>query len=254
MGLSDILASVSDPYERKARLWPALLAGLPVFALITLLYAPTGDAFEKIIMAVVSCGGLYLLANVCRELGKRLEPQLFVDWGGKPSTQLLRHRNSIIEGVTKRRYHNFLAAKIKMTFPDEVEESLNPGKADETYQSAVRWLLNQTRDPAKFGLLLQENIEYGFRRNALGVRPIAIMISVLVLAWIPLANGMLSLPLAQAAFGIESMQPLSGSGIVAAIVALAMCLIWFFFFTRQRVRSAAFTYAESLLRACDALD
>ncbi|MFM9967446.1 MAG: hypothetical protein ACKVQK_03445 [Burkholderiales bacterium] len=254
MGLSEIVASVTDPYERKARLWPALLAGLPIFVLVALLYAPTGDTPEKIGMLVVSCGGLYLLANICREFGKRLEPRLFEEWGGKPSTQLLRHRNSGIESVTKRRYHEFLTAKIRTNFPTAAEETSNPVAADETYQSAVRWLLDHTRDPTKFGLLLKENIEYGFRRNALGLKPVAIFLGVLVLAWIPFAHGQLLQSLGHTILGIESTQSLSVNAVVVLVVALTMTLVWTFFFTPQRVRNAAFTYADVLLRACDCLE
>ena len=40
MTLDDLVAKVTDPYERSARLYPALLALLPVLVLITLLYGP----------------------------------------------------------------------------------------------------------------------------------------------------------------------------------------------------------------------
>jgi len=42
--------------------------------------------------------------------------------GGKPTTQLLRHRDTTIEAVTKRRYHLFLAGKINEAFPDAAQE------------------------------------------------------------------------------------------------------------------------------------
>ncbi|MEO8274487.1 MAG: hypothetical protein ABI620_10510, partial [Chloroflexota bacterium] len=80
--------------------------------------------------------------GMSREMGRRLEPNLFEAWGGKPSTQLLRHRNSTIDSVTKKRYHTFLATKINTAFPDEAQEKANPIAADEVYQSAIRWLLN----------------------------------------------------------------------------------------------------------------
>ena len=39
--------------------------------------------------------------------------------------------------------------------------------------------------------------------------------------------------------------------LVVSVVAVA---VWITFFTKQAVRAAAFTYAETLLRACDVLE
>ena len=37
------------------------------------------------------------------------------------------------------------------------------------------------------------------------------------------------------------------------IVSVVLIVSWLFFFTKSSVRTAAFTYAETLLRACDTL-
>jgi len=163
MGLADILAKVTDSYERQARLYPALLAGLPVIVMATVLYGSNSIVTAASTVAA-SCGGLYLLANIARERGRRLEPILFASWGGKPTTQLLRHRDRSIESPTKRRYHAFLSQMVNLEFPDEAKEEINPLQADEMYQSAVRWLLNHTRDQSKYKMIFDENIAYGFRR------------------------------------------------------------------------------------------
>src|SRR5580658_10073191 len=118
MTLDDIVAKVTDPYDRQARLYPALLCLLPLLALIALLYAPYVSALTGVVTMAISCGGLFLMTNICREMGKRLEEKLFCEWGGKPTTQLLRHRDSAIDSVTKRRYHAFLGTKINTVFPD----------------------------------------------------------------------------------------------------------------------------------------
>src|SRR3989442_9451732 len=160
MTLDDLVAKVTDPYERPARLYPALLALLPLIALIALLYGPKATALTGAVTVAVSCGGLYLMTNLCRELGKRLEGKLYQEWGGKATTQLLRHRDKTIEAATKRRYHSFLAAKINEAFPDRDQEAQNPEAADDLYQSGVRWLLNHARpdDGKKFDLIFKENV------------------------------------------------------------------------------------------------
>jgi len=73
------------------------------------------------------------MTSVCREFGKRLEDRLYSEWGGKPSTQLLRHRDRTIESVTKLRYHAFLAGKIGQVFPDSEQETQSPEKADDLF-------------------------------------------------------------------------------------------------------------------------
>src|SRR5258708_35210862 len=112
MTLDDIVAKVTDPYDRQARLYPALLCLLPLLALMALLYARNASALTGVVTIAVSCGGLFLMTNICREMGKRLEDKLYREWGGKLTTQLLRHRDDIIDPVPKLRYHPFLPRKI----------------------------------------------------------------------------------------------------------------------------------------------
>lgn len=254
MTLDDVVAKVTDPYERPARLYPALLALLPLLALVMLLYGPKATAVTGAVSVAVSCGGLYLTTNLCREFGKRLEEKLYRRWGGKPTTQLLRHRDTTIEAVTKRRYHAFLAAKINEPFPTKDQEAANPAAADDVYQSGVRWLLNHTRpeDNKKFDLIFKENVAYGFRRNALGVKPFALAMAVGCSLWILIIEGVLFGAghrfLDVTAFG-RMPEPATASLIVSVVMVVA----WLLFFTKISARTAAFTYAETLLRACDSL-
>ena len=200
----------------------------------------------------VSCGGFYLTTNLSRELGRRLEPKLFLQWGGKPTTQLLRHRDKTIEAVTKHRYHSFLADKIHVTFPDKEQEASNPDGADEIYQSGVRWLLNHSRpeDGKQFGLIFNENVAYGFRRNALGMKPIGLAVSFGSLLCVLLSEGVL-LRSIHPWIDSSALAKLPDLAIASLAVSLLMVLAWLLFLTKTSVRTAAFTYAETLLRACD---
>lgn len=254
MTLDDLVAKVTDPYERPARLYPALLALLPLLALIMLLYGPKATVLTGVVTVAVSCGALYLTTNLCRELGKRLEEKLFQKWGGKPTTQLLRHRDNRIEGVTKRRYHSFLASKINVAFPDKDQEAKDPAAADEIYLSGVRWLLNHTRleDNKKFDLIFKENVAYGFRRNALGVKPFGLAISIGCLFWVLATQGIAFSP-GHRFFDAAQLSHLPETAMASLIVSAAMIAIWLLFFTKASARTAAFTYAEALLRACDTL-
>jgi hypothetical protein len=254
MRLDDVVAKITDPYERIARLYPALLALLPLVALVMLLYGPKATSLTGAVTVAVSCGGLYLTTNLCRELGKRLEETLYREWGGKPTTQLLRHRDNTIEGVTKQRYHAFLASKINVPFPDKNQEANNPVAADEIYQSGVRWLLNHTRpeDNKKFELIFKENAAYGFRRNALGIKSLGLVISVGSLSWVLVVEGVFFRP-KHGLIDVTAFSQMPEPATASLIVSVVLIISWLFFFTKSSVHTAAFTYAETLLRACDTL-
>lgn len=254
MTLDDIVSKVTDPYDRQARLYPALLCLLPLLALLTLLYAPTASALTGVVTIAVSSGGLFLMMNICREMGKRLEDKLYREWGGKPTTQLLRHRNDIIDSVTKRRYHAFLAAKINAAFPDAEQEKSDPAMADEAFQSGARWLLDHTRpDMGKqFDLLFRDNIAYGFRRNALGVKPVAIAIALGCLVW-ALAKEHVLFGAGGRIVDWAALVHLPPQVTASLAVAGVMLLVWLFFFTKTSLRTSAFTFAQTLLRTCDTL-
>jgi hypothetical protein len=252
MRLEDFFSKVADPYERLARLYPALLALLPLLVLIMLLYGPKATALTGAVTVAASCGGLYLTTNLCRELGKRLEEKLYRTWGGKPTTQLLRHRDPTIEGVTKRRYHAFLAGKINTPFPDKDQEASDPAAADDTYQSGVRWLLNHTRpeDGKKFDLIFKENVAYGFRRNALGVKPLGVVVAIVSLLWVLVVERVFLNP-GHRLIDLPALSRIPEPATASLVVSAVMIVVWLLFFTGSSARTAAFTYAETLLRACD---
>jgi hypothetical protein len=254
MILDYITTKVTDPYDRQARLYPALLCVLPIVALVAVLYAPDMSGFRKAAAITVSCGGVYLITNICREMGKRLEEKLFGQWGGKPTTQLLRHGNGVVDSVTKHRYHAFLAARIGATFPNADQEKIDPAKADEAYRSGIVWLLGRTRpaDGKKFNLLFRENVAYGFRRNALGVKPFGLIMATGSLLWVLIAEGIL-VGSAHKFIDMKAFYRLPVAAIASLTVSVAMILVWFFFITKTTVRSAAFAYAQALLRTCDDL-
>ena len=244
-----MLNKLFDPYDRKARLYRAFLALLPLIGIVAGVYGFALEIKRGAIGLLASFGIFYLLASIVRELGKRLEGSLFEKWGGKPTTQLLRHRNEYIDPITKARYHSFLAEQIGSTVPSKSDEDNDPLSADHFYQSGTKWLLDQTRDTKKFGLLFQENVAYGFRRNCLGIKPIALIIAYISILWVMVAQGVINIR----GFSLQALLSLPISCWISISISLIMSFIWIFFLTKLTVKTAAFTYAEMLLRACDML-
>jgi hypothetical protein len=195
------------------------------------------------------------MAETSRRLGHELESKLFDEWGGKPSTQLLRHRDRRIEKPTKQRYHAFLAARINVSFPTADEETQDPAGADEVYQSGVRWLLNHTRPNGdkNFDLLLKENIGYGFRRNLLGVKKVGIVIAVVSAIWALAYAGIVNVT-GRPVIDVSAIPHIGPNVVLSLLVSLGMVIFWVLSATKASVRFAAFGYAEMLLRACDILE
>jgi hypothetical protein len=107
------VSSLFDAYSLRARLLPALLLVLPptvVFALLfPTVYATLAHVFGSFGVIAVA---MFFLAHVIRERGRRLQEQLYVEWGGIPTTAWLRHRDGNLDPITKDRYHRFLEARI----------------------------------------------------------------------------------------------------------------------------------------------
>jgi hypothetical protein len=247
--IAKVVSKLPDEYDVRARLFPAFLALVPVVAVAFGCYQVELKVNTAFTGLLAYLGVFFLFANICREFGKRHEARLFKKWGGKPSTQLLRHSNCIIDSITKGRYHRFLEKAITTPFTTASAEASSPVAADETYEGAVRWLLGKTRDKKKFSMLFQENIAYGFRRNSYGIRWIAIVTCVASIIWTLIVAQVLS----RSGIDLAKVPEMMTGQVVSLVVALVALLIWAFFFTERTIRTASFSYADMLLRSCDSL-
>ena len=248
--MPDWLRPVLDRYDRKARLRPALLSGLPLIVAIVLLIPQAGALWGSIGVVVIYCGGSILLIQIGRDRGKTLEGKLYKRWGGKPSVAMLRHADSRLPTPTKDRYRRFLSNAVPgLTLPSPQEEQANVEQADARYDSANRWLLEHTRDHGQFGLLFVENMNYGFRRNLLGLKPIALGIDALALVLV------IALAVASWSGEIASTIPaLSPEWWASVLITSGHTLLFVTYIRGDWVRKAAEAFALQLLAACDSLE
>jgi hypothetical protein len=173
------LVIISDGYERKARLYPALLLIAPLVAAGVAIAAAKLSTLESFGAAIVGCGGAFLLTQLAPDAGKNREKALFEKWGGLPSLTILRHRDGRLDSITKARYHKRLSGFVREAkAPTTEEEQSDPEAADIVYCAWSSFLRVSTRDTKKFALLFQENVNYGYRRNVWGLRPLGIVISL----------------------------------------------------------------------------
>lgn len=251
MGLTDAISRFADPYDRQARLYPALLAVSPLGLATFVVFAPHLSLLGSIAAAVAGCGLLYWLAGLARDRGKQLESALFTEWGSKPSIQLLRHRNRVIDKVTKARLHGLLARRLGVSFPSPEEEEQDPDRADELYASASRWLLEQTPAISRHPLLSAENTAYGFRRNMLGMRWIGLAMAALASGWIVIDGA--SLLSAEPGAIVDQLRMLPPAHRIVLVACMGLAGLWIWGVSAGRVKVAAFAYAERLVSACEAL-
>jgi hypothetical protein len=235
---------ITDGYERKARLYPVVLLIAPVVVAGVVMLSAKLSRLQSLIAAIVGCGGAFLLTQLARDSGKNREKALFTKWGGLPSVAILRHRDTRLDSITKARYHKKLSALVKEAKPPTSEqEQADPAAADAVYSAWSNFLRVNTRDTKKFALLFQENINYGYRRNVWGLKPIGIVVCCLSAA----ACGARLWQIRQTTGKLDE-------GLAAAgMFALVLLLLWLFRFTPRWVRVPADAYAQRLAESVEIL-
>lgn len=234
-----------DAYSLKARYYPTVIVIAPLCLMILSVASGKWDLLKSVGVAAVSTLGLsYVMDQVGRDRGKRREASLFQAWGGKPTTRILRHRDTFLDNTTRERYHSKLARLVEgIKMPMAKQEAEDPDAADSIYDSCAAFLREQTRDAKEFPLVFQENMNYGFRRNLWGMKPAGIVISAIgalacsaLATWRFLAN--------------------KEEWLVAAIcgaICIALLVLWVCRFTPSWVKTTADEYARQLVSACDSL-
>ncbi len=190
------------------------------------------------------------LTQVGRDRGRALEPGLFRSWGGKTSVAMLRHSDTRLSDVTKDRYRSFLVRTVPGLQLESAEgEQRNPEKADEGYESAVSWLLTQTRDRERFALLFWENTSYGFRRNVWALKPVAFALETVTIATL------VAVALDSWTGELSTTSEHIGAEWWASLTLTVIHGLSFAFKVRQDwVRLADDAYARQLLATCDVLE
>ncbi len=229
------LSKYTDPYDRRARLYPALICLFPIMLGIAISFQKVFSALSGLVALAAAVGLLQLLSHLARDRGKSLESTLFEKWGGIPSVAIFRHRDTRIPAPAKLKYHTIMSNVSKINSPLKEEEAKHPTKADEIYMSWSDYLRGKTRDTNKYGLLFKENINYGFRRNMLGLKWFCVFSS---LAGI----GLIYAP----ALSNHDITPTMISGITFCVIYI---LVFIFVVKSSWVKVVADAYGKQLVEA-----
>ena len=249
----EALTKLFEPYDRKARLYPAMLTLAPIFVLLLCRYGKKVTLGSGIVSLLIFCGALFWVARVARNAGVRVQDRMWTATGGKtPSVKYLRHCDTTtIDPVTRDRYHAVLSSGIGKAFPTASSEAADSASADHLYWSGIRWLMEQTRDTRKYSHLFKENIAYGFQRNMLGIKSVAVSIAVLCLVialfWIGLISS--AAPYIQ----FEGISEWQFEHVLSILLPAGLLCMWLFAVTEKTVNQASDAYSARLFQACEGL-
>ena len=229
------LLSLSDRYERKARLLPGLIVALaPAITAATAAhdlvtwYAAIGAGFG---VELVLAFGLGLVA---RAAGRRIEDALWESWGGPPTTRWLRPSDTTCSDQQKTRWRTAIKQLTSFTLPATMTPSRTPEDVDRLIRDATKQLRYAIRERPEARMVGVHNEGYGFARNLLGLR----------WWWIGLAALSLAVGAVLLVMGNRAMvAPLLVSGLSLLIGGFAGRAL------PVHVRQCADRYAESLLAA-----
>ena len=232
-----------DPYTLRARLAPAVIAAAPAFAFIAFLISWSHFSVSNVIATIGLTVLLFALSDFARSRGRRIEPAIFQDLGGKPSITMLRFADASFDRPSKARYVSFIAAKLSESPLTEEEERRDPAAADAFYERCGAWLRENTRHAKKFSILFNENVAYGYRRNLFALKWPALALNlavVLICIWAIVGGG----PFA----GLQAVQ---NRILVVLAVALIHAMYIGFAVNRSGVGEAAKSYGRQLILSCE---
>lgn len=237
----NILDRITDSYDRKARLLPALLVVLPLGVLAVSAVPSIPAWWSRVLVLLVASGLPFVVVQIVRDRGWRVEPALFESWGGKPTTVMLRWAGPQPTTAVRRR-HTLIAEHLRIQLPDVTTEQRNPAVADEAYEIATAALRERTRDVSRFPLVTKELIAYGFRRNSFACRWLALGACVVAA----------TLTLVLARLDLISLNWIRQTVLIAFEGAWAAA--WWFICTPMWVRASGERYARQLFASLEALE
>lgn len=242
--MSEIAAAFPkyNEYVIKARTFPIILVLVPALIFSYFYFESFDKWFYFGTSGVVFIFLIFVLSQFGRVPGFKRQPKLYALWGGMPTTQLLRHRDSAIDPYTKARYHLKLQSLVpNLIFPSIQEEASDPKDADHKYSSAIKVLIQKTRDKKKYQLLFQANVSYGFWRNLWGLKIYALSVLFICIAACAYLIYKAYLPAKEL--------PLNLSILTGFFIVVAFS--WIFLLTDDMVKTAGFTYANRLIETLD---
>lgn len=230
-----------DAYTARARLLPGLVTVLPL-AVTVYAWNPGHLLDWNSLGAILTgFGGMILLSFIARDLGKSVENRLFKKWTGRPTELAIMHSGPMDPPLRSRRHAALRLLFADVDIPTAEEEAVDRDAAYKRFTTITTLMISHCRNKRKWPLLFEENCNYGFRRNMLGMKPIGLTISLITSIALALLLFM--------AFSLHQQVPVIAIAIEA--VNVLMLLLWIFWVNEASVRKGADLYAARLFEVLD---
>ena len=179
----------------------------------------------------------FVVSQIGADFGRRLEKRLWAKWDGPPTTRFLRHGNQEYNEITRRAVHDSLV-RLGLKVPTVEEEKQDPEYSDECYVACATELRRLTRNKREYPLVHKRLIDYGFRRNMLGLKWIGLMTAAAV-----------SIMCASHILWNWETASLNVTVFVVGIISGLLGIAWFTLVNEGAVSLGAERYANTLLEA-----
>ncbi len=170
--------NLSDAYEGKTRLLPAVLSVLPLYPVAAVFNVPFIKGFKITADATLLYFALAVGAShIASALGNRIQTKIWPDWPhGSPTNRRLHPDNKVISVQQKNRWYH----AIKDLTGLDIAQVIEIGDRNEiraVINDAVAELRSRFWKAPEAERLRLHNVDYGFARNLAGLRVV----------WLPLA-------------------------------------------------------------------
>ncbi|MGI4792623.1 MAG: hypothetical protein ACRYG8_00775 [Janthinobacterium lividum] len=230
-----------DSYDLQARHAPIVFVLLPIIIVALALVPSLGGAklAAGSIGLILVTGLGFVATRLGRAMGYARQDALFASWDGKPTTAMLRLRDTRLNPQTKLIYRDRLThLGPHFPLPTAADEAETPDAADIKIDAAMSEV--RTRAKARgIKLVHRENINYGAARNAFGLKPFGLGACLI---------GAIGLGAAIYVREKPSIMPLD---IVVAMAIICITATWLLACRGARVRHHAEAYALALFEAID---
>lgn len=225
--------NIFDSYNLRARFSVFALYALPFVVDITLIDWQTNIAIPTLLTGIMIFVICQSSLDLMRNFGSKTQ-------NNNPAKELLKPTSSLSQ-ITKQRYYRKLAAlEPEFTLFSEIcdSQAVDSNKVDMLCAAAVDYLRGKSRDSSCFPLLKEENINYGFIRNALALKWMGICCNIAAIVLL--------------------LQYFSFEWFVAATdlhfwLHIAVCIYLFTGVSYKRQDIAGIKYAYALLETIDVI-
>lgn len=220
-----------DSYEIRARIAPTVIIILPLIVMCFSIF----QIPESLITAIISLGlffiVIYSLSFVIRELGIKMQKELWKKWGGPPSTLIMRCEDPHLGLELKKQLYKKIEKKYKIKLPRQNDQLSDPNNFSRISEGIFNRVKADLHEKSQDDRWEKQNAEYGFLRNLAGSRLLWCIISLIgifgcFIGWIFYKNNFILI------------------GFALNLIICACSIIFGWVLSQTAIKDAGFRYAE----------